>query len=117
MHFICFMFIYRAVNWSQLGTVCEESGTMTQFIPSEIWKRHAVLFGIHVRRRNMMISELLGDRFLFMSMKTKYPVYIMVFGVVTSDSDVIPSFIFRRDLRLNTEAYIKYLKEIMLPWI
>ena len=30
----------------------------------------------------------------------------MVFGVVTSDSDVMPSFIFWHSLTLNTETHI-----------
>ena len=40
-------------------------------------------------------------------MKTKYPVHIMVFGVVTSDGDVMPQFILPHSLRLNMEANIK----------
>ena len=32
---------------------------------------------------------------------------IMLFGVVTSNSDVMPSFIFPRSLELNMEAYIE----------
>ena len=48
-------------------------------------------------------------------MKTKHPVYIMVFGVVTSDRDTMPPFIFPHGLTLNTEAaYIKYLEEVVL---
>ena len=31
------------------------------------------------------------DRFIFM--KTKYPVHIMVYGLVTSDGDAMPQFI------------------------
>ena len=49
-----------ATNLRQLSTVCEESCTMTQFTPPEIWKRHAVLLGIHAGSTNMKISECLG---------------------------------------------------------
>ena len=49
-------------------------------------------------------------------MNTKHRVYIM-FGVVTSDDDVMYLFIFPRGLRLNTEAYIKSMEEVVLSWI
>ena len=45
--------------------------------------------------------------------KTKHP----VFGVVTSNGDVIPPFIFPYSLRLNMEPYIKFQEEVMWPWI
>ena len=47
--------------------------------------------------------------------KTKCPVHIMMFGLVTSDNDIMSPFIFPNGLRLNMEAYIKYLEEVMLP--
>ena len=50
-------------------------------------------------------------------MKTKHPVHIMVFGVVSSDGDIMPPFIFPHGLKLNTEAYIKCLEKVVLPWI
>ena len=49
-------------------------------------------------------------------MKSKHPIHIMMFKVVTSNGDVMPSFIFPHALRLNTEAYIKCLKEVVF-WI
>ena len=39
-----------------------------------------------------------------------------MFRVVTSDGDIIPPFIFPQGLRLNTEAYIKWVKELELTW-
>ena len=48
-------------------------------------------------------------------MKTKHPVYVMVFGVVTSDGKVIPSYFYH--MASHTEANIKYLEEIVLPLI
>ena len=50
------------------------------------------------------------------TMWTRYlhPIHIMVFGVVISNSDVMPAFIFQRGFRFNTEAYIKWLEEVAL---
>ena len=48
-------------------------------------------------------------------MKTKYPVHIMAFGVVTSDGDVMPPSIFLHDPIPNIKFCIKFLKEIVLP--
>ena len=48
-------------------------------------------------------------------MKTKHPVHITVFRVVNIDGDVKPPFFFPQNLRLNTEAYIKSLLEVVLP--
>ena len=50
-------------------------------------------------------------------MKTKYPATIMVFGVVTSEGDVMPPHIFPQGLRVNTEAYLEVLEAVVLPWI
>ena len=41
----------------------------------------------------------------------------MVFGVVIKNSNVMPPFIFPHSVRLNTEAYIKWLEKIVLLWI
>ena len=46
-----------AANRNQFGTVCEESNTMTQFNPPEIWKQFAVLLGIHAGSTNIKLSE------------------------------------------------------------
>ena len=34
-------------------------------------------------------------------MKTKHPVYNMLFGVVTSNADIMPPFIYPHDLKLE----------------
>ena len=39
----CLGFVYCAANKSQLGAISEEGRTMMQFLPTEIWKRHAVI--------------------------------------------------------------------------
>ena len=45
-------------------------------------------------------------------MKTKYLVDIMVFGMVISNDDIIPPFIFPHGLRFK--VCNKYLKEVVL---
>ena len=41
----------------------------------------------------------------------------MVFGVVTSNGDIMPPFIFLHGFKLNMEIYIKFLEEVVLLWI
>ena len=53
----------------------------------------------------------------FLLMKIKHPVHIMVFGVVTIDSDVKASFIFIYNFKPSAETHIKCLEEIMMTWI
>ena len=57
------------------------------------------------------------DRFIFILMKAKHRIYIMLFKVVTSNDNLMPLFIFSHSFKLNTEVYIKCFKEIVLPWI
>ena len=54
---------------------------------------------------------------LLIMIKTKRQIHIMIFAMVTSDSELMPSFIFPLGLRLNLEAYIIYLSELVLTWI
>ena len=49
-------------------------------------------------------------------MKTKCPVH-MVFGLVTCNGGIMPPFFFPHGLRLNIEAYIRCLGEVLLLWI
>ena len=48
-------------------------------------------------------------------MKNRHPVHTMVFTMVTSDSDIMPLFIFSRGLK--AEAFIKSQYEVVLYWI
>ena len=84
---------------------------------SKIWKQKAVLQSIHTRSLKMKIPKCLCVRFIFISLKTKHPIYIMVFWLVTSKVDVMPPFFFQHSLRFNTKAYIKCLEEVVPPWI
>ena len=49
--------------------------------------------------------------------KTKHSVHIMLFGMVNSNSNVMPQFIFPHGLTFNTEVYIKHQDKVMLTWI
>ena len=49
-------------------------------------------------------------------MKTKFPATVMVFGVVSSDSHIIPPHIFKVGLKVNTKVYLDVLKGVVIPW-
>ena len=57
------------------------------------------------------------DRFIFILIKTKHPIHIMMFRVVTSNDNVMTPFIFPHDVTLKPQAYIKYLEKVVLSWI
>ena len=50
-------------------------------------------------------------------MQTKFLATIMVFGVVSSEGDVMPPHFFAEGLRLDTNGYIRVLSEVVRPWI
>ena len=50
-------------------------------------------------------------------MKTRPKLFIMVFGVVTSDGDVMPQLIFLPGLKHNTKPIIKWFEEVVLTFI
>ena len=50
-------------------------------------------------------------------MKTKFPNTVMVFGMISSDRDMMPPHIFEMGLRVNTEIYLHVMETVMLPWI
>ena len=50
-------------------------------------------------------------------MKTKFPNMVMVFGVISSDRDVMPPHIFETGLRVDTEIYLQVMETVVLPWI
>ena len=49
--------------------------------------------------------------------QTKFPQTIMVFGVISSEGDVMPPHVFEQGLRLNTDGYIDLLTNVVKPWI
>lgn len=50
-------------------------------------------------------------------MKTKFPATVMVFGVISSEGDVMPPHIFETGLRVNTDIYLDVLSSVVFPWI
>ena len=54
---------------------------------------------------------------VLIEMKAKHPVHIVVFGMVPRNGDFMILLIFSLSLRLNTDAYIKCLMEVVLLWI
>ena len=50
-------------------------------------------------------------------MKTKFPNTVMVFGVISSDGDMMPLHIFETGLRVDTEIYLQIMESVVLPWI
>ena len=49
-------------------------------------------------------------------MKTKFPATVMVFGVVSSESHIMPAHIFEVGLKVNTKVYLDVLKSVVIPW-
>ena len=49
-------------------------------------------------------------------MKTKLPATVMVFGVVSSEANIMPPHIFEVGLKINTKVYLDVLKSVVIPW-
>ena len=49
-------------------------------------------------------------------MKTKFPAMVMVFGVVSSEGNIMPPQIFKVGLKVNTKEYLDMLKSVVIPW-
>ena len=49
-------------------------------------------------------------------MKTKFPVTVMVFGVVSSEGHIMPPHIFKVGLKVSTKVYLDVLKSVVIPW-
>ena len=48
--------------------------------------------------------------------KTKFPVTVMVFGVVSSEGRIMPPHIFEVGLKVNTKVYLDVLKNVVISW-
>ena len=67
------------------------------------------MLGFHAESSHTMISLCLSVNLKtdsYLKKKKQHPINIMVFGVVTNNSDVMSPFIFQHGLRLNTEPYV-----------
>ena len=49
-------------------------------------------------------------------MKTKFPATVIVFGVVSSESHIMPPHIFEVGLKVNTKVYLDVLKSVVILW-
>ncbi|QQP34801.1 Uncharacterized protein FKW44_022818 [Caligus rogercresseyi] len=41
----------------------------------------------------------------------------LVFGIISSNGDVMPPHFFPKGLRLNSEGYVALMKDVVAPWI
>ena len=48
--------------------------------------------------------------------KTKFPAWVMVFGVVSSEVHFMPPHIFEVGLKVNTKVCLDVLKIVVIPW-
>ena len=49
-------------------------------------------------------------------MKTKFPATVMIFGVVSSESHIMPPYIFEVGLKVNNKVSLDVLKSVVIPW-
>jgi hypothetical protein len=49
--------------------------------------------------------------------QTKHPQSVMVFGLVASDGKKMPPFFWPKGTKINADAYIDVLQNVVLPWI
>ncbi|QQP36730.1 Uncharacterized protein FKW44_021914 [Caligus rogercresseyi] len=49
--------------------------------------------------------------------QTKFPAAVIVFGIISSDGDVMPPHFFPKGLRLDSEEYVALMRDVVAPWI
>ena len=64
----------------------------------------------------MQIWIATNNRDVARVMKTKFPVTVMVFGVVSSESHIMHPHIFEVGLKINTKVYLDVLKSVVISW-
>ena len=64
----------------------------------------------------MQIWIAMNNRNVPRVMKTKFPATVMVFGVISSESHIMPLHIFEVGLKVNTKVYLDMLKSVVIPW-
>ena len=64
----------------------------------------------------MQIWIAMNNRDVPRVMKTKFPVTVMVFGVISSEGHIMPPHIFEVSLKVNTKVYLDVLKSVVIPW-
>ena len=50
-------------------------------------------------------------------MQSRNPASVMAFAAVASDGKVMLSHFIESGLKINTEKYLKILKDVLMPWI
>ena len=64
----------------------------------------------------MQIWIAMNNRDVPRVMKTKFLAMVIVFGVVSSESHIMPPHIFEVSLKVNTKVYLDVLKSVVIPW-
>ena len=67
------------------------------------------------RRNNRWLATNITEVPIVMA--TKFPTTTMVLGVVSNEGDVMPPHFFAKGLKINTEEYLKVMKEVVKPWM
>ena len=49
--------------------------------------------------------------------QTKFPAAVMVFGIISSDGDVMPPHFYPKGLTLDSEGYVALMRDVVAPWI
>ena len=65
-------------------------------------------------KKQILIATM--KRYVPRVIKTKFPATAMVFGVVSSDSHIMPPHIFEVGLKINTKVYLDVLKSVVIYW-
>ena len=68
------------------------------------------------RTHKMQIWIAMNNRDVPRVMKTKFPVTVMVFGVVSSEGHIVPPHIFEVVLKINSKVYLDVLKSVVILW-
>ena len=64
----------------------------------------------------MQIWIVRNNRDVSRVMKTKFPATVMVFDVVSSESHIMPPYIFEVGLKVNIKVYLDVLKSVVISW-
>ena len=63
----------------------------------------------------MQIWIATNNRNMPWEMKTKFQATVIVFGVVSSEGNIMPPHIFEVGLKVNTKVYLDVLKSMVIP--
>ena len=64
----------------------------------------------------MQIWIVTNNRDVPRVMKTKFPVTVMVLGMVLIEGHIMPPHTFEVGLKVNTKVYLNVLKSVVIPW-